>query len=67
MAKKTGTAVICVIIAAILAGLGLFAIVSGITKQLAKVSLGTVLLWYFGGFILFMLAKLCKLKAGVGK
>ena len=68
MAKKkapAGGAVVCGIIAAILAAIGLYLVVGGIAKQVGGLPWTTVLWWYFGGFILFMLAKFCKIKAGV--
>ena len=61
----SGGGIVCFIIAAILAAVGLFLLVGGIAKQVAGFPWSTVMLWYFGGFILFMLGKFCKWKAGV--
>ncbi|MBW2969500.1 hypothetical protein KY319_00045 [Candidatus Woesearchaeota archaeon] len=67
MAKKTGCGLRCLImklIAILLAGAGLYVIVSGIMRQWAGMFPFThVFLWYAGGFLLWCLAKYFKMKA----
>ncbi len=51
------------LLAAAFGALGLFLVVGGVVKQMGMMPLGNVWLWYFGGFVLWCIAKMCKMKA----
>ncbi|HLF54236.1 MAG TPA: hypothetical protein VI612_00765 [Candidatus Nanoarchaeia archaeon] len=41
---------------------GLWLVVGGIMMQMGAVAMTNVFLWYFGGFVLWCIAKMCKMK-----
>lgn len=56
-----------VLLAALLAAGGLSMLVMGVMQQMSRIMpLKSFLLWYAGGFVLFGLAKLSKMKACAG-
>ncbi len=51
------------LIASAFAAGGLFLLVAGILKQMAMMPWTAAFWWYFGGFVLWCVAKICKMKA----
>ncbi len=51
------------LVAAALAAAGLWVIVEGVLKQMnPQMPWTTIVLWYFGGFLLWCIAKICKMQ-----
>ncbi len=67
MACPTGSCgpkcIIMGLLSAAFAGVGLLLLVGGVLKQMEMMPWTNTWLWYFGGFVLWCIAKCCKRKA----